>query len=68
MNSILDLKLINLMPRYLRNNKDVIALCEAWDFQKNEIIVRSEESLEDFQEPLEKFAKALNTKCYIKCV
>ena len=42
MTSILDLKLINLMPQYLRNNKDVIAFCEAWDFQKNEIILAAD--------------------------
>lgn len=39
---------------------------DAIEENDGEIIVRSEESLEDFQEPLEKFAKALNTKCYIK--
>ncbi len=42
MTSILDLKLINLVPQYLRNNKDVIAFCEAWDFQKNEIILAAD--------------------------
>ena len=40
---------------------------DAIEENDGEIIVRSEENLEDFQEPLEKFAKALNTKCYIKC-
>lgn len=40
---------------------------DAIEENDGEIIVRSEESLEDFNEPLEKFAKALNTKCYIKC-
>lgn len=40
---------------------------DAIEENDGEIIVRSEESLEDFEEPLEKFAKALNTKCYIKC-
>ena len=40
---------------------------DAIEENDGEIIVRSEESLEDFKEPLEKFAKALDTKCYIKC-
>ena len=40
---------------------------DAIEENDGEIIVRSEENLEDFQEPLQKFAKALNTKCYIKC-
>lgn len=42
MTSISELKLINLIPQYLRKNKDVIAFCEAWDFQKNEIILAAD--------------------------
>lgn len=40
---------------------------DAIEENDGEIIVRSEENLQDFLEPLEKFAKALNTKCDIKC-
>ena len=36
--NLLDFKLINLIPQYMRENKEIIAFCEAWDKQKNDVI------------------------------
>lgn len=39
MNSLLDFKLISLIPQYLKENPDIIAFCEAWDSEKEKIIL-----------------------------
>ena len=39
MNSLLDFKLISLIPQYLKENQDIIAFCEAWDTEKEKIIL-----------------------------